>query len=339
MTEMATPTPNSNTVSLTVKTMNHRSSSGIQDFAPSSQCRVLWARFDIGNVLLILILALALIIVTMVLPTHHRFIFSLQDPSINFPLVAETVPNWLLGVLVAPVPFIMFLFIFYERGLLRQGKREIYTVIYGWAYSLILAILITSIIKQIAGRPRPNMVAMSGYQGPGLGYTASESDVANAYQSFPSGHASASFSSLGFVALYLFRIHFPSAFATREFAVRHHGNANWKGLLCATPLMLASFIAISRVVNYYHNFDDVLAGALLGIFIAAMSLDVHCSWLWVKRFPSGAVMSPNPSLKKQSVAAGEEVESTFLNHDQLHVDGDEREQHPTFPRPLVDDKV
>ncbi len=66
-----------------------------------------------------------------------------------------------------------------------------------------------------------------GFQGNGR-YTSSPHSVADAYMSFVSGHTSISFSCLGFLAMYLFRLCFPARFATRESANRFHANQGYK---------------------------------------------------------------------------------------------------------------
>lgn len=60
---------------------------------------------------------------------------------------------------------------------------------------------VTDMMKKIVGRPRPNFIALAEYINniP----TASPKAINEAYQSFPSGHASLSMCGLGFLALVL----------------------------------------------------------------------------------------------------------------------------------------
>eukprot|EP00834_Sanchytrium_tribonematis_P009198 NODE_1758_length_613_cov_0.396887.p1 type:complete len:169 gc:universal NODE_1758_length_613_cov_0.396887:611-105(-) len=76
-------------------------------------------------------------------------------------------------------------------------------------------------------------------------------NVMQARQSFPSGHSSMSFAGLTFLSLFIW--HF-----------------RWKFLLFAKlfatlPLILAAFIALSRLVDNHHHPFDVIFGSLLGI--------------------------------------------------------------------------
>jgi len=114
-----------------------------------------------------------------------------------------------------------------------HAKRELYYVLFGFVYSMLLTIISTEFIKRISGRPRPNMVEMSGYQPDGT-FTGRAADVSQAFQSFPSGHASTAFSGLGYLALYLFRLSFPKNFRSREAAQKLHVNMGYRVRATAT---------------------------------------------------------------------------------------------------------
>jgi len=133
------------------------------------------------------------------------------------------------------------------------------------------------------------------------------STVNNAYASFPSGHSSFAFSGLTFFSLYLLTlvphlrnqrrraggvIHASNAVAASEILrsttespsvlPQHHPSAGsrmalaaaggskeaWVWLLCVSPVFLAGWIAMTRIIDYWHWFDDVLTGCLLGFAIA-----------------------------------------------------------------------
>lgn len=79
-------------------------------------------------------------------------------------------------------------------------------------------------------------------------------------RSFPSGHASTSFAGLGFAALFLagqLRIFDGEAWA-------------WKLTLSFAPIVLAAFVAISRVLDFRHHVIDVLVGAILGLSVTVI---------------------------------------------------------------------
>jgi len=243
--------------------------------------RYLWSKYDIGNILLIIVLAGLLGIIETIEP-HHRYIMNISDPSINYPLVNETVPSWMLIPLVGIIPIGCILAIhFYQRynGMV-SAKRELYYVLFGYFYSLVLTLLMTSFIKHVAGRPRPNFVQLSGYQPDGT-FTGTPHNISNAYQSFPSGHTSSAFAGLGYLSLYFIRLSFPSSnFHSRELGQDYHVNQGWKTVICLLPIGLATFIGLTRIVDYFHGFDDVSIGALLGLLICSLTFQLHVGWWW-----------------------------------------------------------
>ncbi|XP_076911528.1 putative lipid phosphate phosphatase 3, chloroplastic, partial [Bidens hawaiensis] len=82
--------------------------------------------------------------------------------------------------------------------------------------------------------------------------------VSEGHKSFPSGHASWSFSGLGFLSLYL-------SGKVRVFERKGH-----VAKLCIVflPLLVASLVGISRVDDYWHHWQDVFAGGLIGMTVA-----------------------------------------------------------------------
>ncbi|CAN4121775.1 unnamed protein product [Withania somnifera] len=85
-----------------------------------------------------------------------------------------------------------------------------------------------------------------------------ESDIKEGHKSFPSGHTSWSFAGLGFLSLYL-------AGKIKAFDRRGH-----VAKLCVVllPLLMASLVGVSRVGDYWHHWQDVFAGGLIGLVVA-----------------------------------------------------------------------
>lgn len=133
---------------------------------------------------------------------------------------------------------------------LAQAKRELYYVLFGLIYSLLLTLLFTEFMKRITGRPRPNFIAMSGYQADGS-FTGTKAQISQAFQSYPSGHTSTSFAGLGYLGLYLFRLCFPEhGQSNREVAAKWHTNQGYKTVCCLLPFFLATWIGLTRIVDY-----------------------------------------------------------------------------------------
>jgi diacylglycerol diphosphate phosphatase/phosphatidate phosphatase len=240
-----------------------------------SKRRCLWTTYDLGNFSLLAALILILIGIEQVQP-HHRYI-NAADPTINYPLMAQEVPMWLLVVLVGVVPVCIIIGIFVLQRRSDHAKRELYYVLFGWAYSMVLTVIMTDFMKRVSGRPRPNFVQLAGYQPDGA-FTASTTHVSDAFQSFPSGHTSSAFS--GYLSLYLFRLCFTSNFQTRELAQTYHVNQGWKTVLCLLPIGLAIWIGLTRIVDYWHNFDDVSIGACIGLTVCVLTFHLHVNWWW-----------------------------------------------------------
>ena len=76
-------------------------------------------------------------------------------------------------------------------------------------------------------------------------------------KSFPSGHTSLATAGLGYLAFFLLA------------NVRPTGNGGvWRTVVALSPFLLAAWIGISRVRDYWHHPSDVATGGVLGAVIA-----------------------------------------------------------------------
>jgi diacylglycerol diphosphate phosphatase / phosphatidate phosphatase len=149
----------------------------------------------------------------------------------------------------------------------------------------------------MAGRPRPNFYAYCGWNS--ATQTCSSHHAWDARQSFPSGHSSSSFASMGISAIVML-VHLHPKLTTRKVP------AVLSFLFCTSPLWLAGWIASSRLTDYFHHYSgldsicvyfditDVICGSLIGFSIAI-------GMFYARKHPS--------------------VETSTLQHVQLH-DGD-----------------
>jgi len=86
------------------------------------------------------------------------------------------------------------------------------------------------------------------------------------------GHSSMSFAGLTYLALYFsgrLRLFVP---------LSPHGKHIYSYLLAAAPLLVASFVASSRVSDYRHRGSDVLGGTVLGIFFGIIGYRYYFPW-------------------------------------------------------------
>jgi membrane-associated phospholipid phosphatase len=166
-----------------------------------------------------------------------------NDPTVGYPKMADIVPNSVLFLLCLALPLVAI-------GLM-QIKRKSAHDFHHATMTLIITILlvntVTTSLKYAAGRYRPNWVAI-------------ELDGTDGRLSCPSGHSSNAFAGMLFLVLYLhgkFRIY--SEGHTSSFA---------KSILLASPLSIAFFVALSRTIDYHHNYSDIIAGAMVGVGVA-----------------------------------------------------------------------
>lgn len=143
----------------------------------------------------------------------------------------------------------------------------------GLLLSIATATVITDLIKITVGRPRPDFIdrcqPLAGAKDAisyGLSTIAnctvqSGAIIVDGFKSFPSGHSSFSFAGLGFLSFFL-------AGKMGLFDRNGYVMKAWIGLI---PLIGASLIAISRVMDYRHRGTDIIAGGLLGFLMAFLS--------------------------------------------------------------------
>ncbi|KAI9315608.1 phosphatidic acid phosphatase type 2/haloperoxidase [Dichotomocladium elegans] len=194
----------------------------------------------------------------------YRREFSLQDKTLMYTHKPDdTVPPYalMLTSIVAPMFFIALISLFYQRSF-----RDCHSGILGLCLALSMTIMVTDVVKITAGRPRPDFLARCqphpGAIDPPMGLsnwtvctTPIDSAVMrDAFKSFPSGHASFSFAGLGYLSFYL-------AGKMRLFDERGH---TYKIFTIIVPPIVALLIAITRMRDYRHHWQDLLVGGVLG---------------------------------------------------------------------------
>lgn len=147
----------------------------------------------------------------------------------------------------------------------------------GLFISVLLTALLTDIIKNFVGRPRPDLVSRCD---PQQGTPKNElvtiavctetehHKLHDGWRSFPSGHSSFSFAGLGWLALFI---------ASQTHCVRARANLLLV-LVSMSPLVGAALIAISRLEDYRHDVGDVLVGGVLGTVVTTLN--------WRRYYPS-----------------------------------------------------
>ncbi|VUC36163.1 unnamed protein product [Clonostachys rosea] len=187
--------------------------------------------------IVLVILALVALAFEFIQPNKRPF--SLNDPNISFPFTEhETVPTWLLVVLsiILPLAVVAIVALLFVPGAtVPKGtpqslvwRRKLWEFHVGWlglALALISAWFFTQGMKNMFGKPRPDLLArcipdldnmekyvVGGFSGEdplGRLYSAaicqqtSKSILRDGFRSFPSGHSSLSAAGLVYLSLFL----------------------------------------------------------------------------------------------------------------------------------------
>lgn len=251
------------------------------------------------EVITFLLLVLPLAVCEYGLEPFRRGFFC-DDSSLHYPFQEESVTNGTLGLIVTIPPLIVIILGEFHRHRLhcnnycqQQGSSDrqlIYECRWrGWilnclrlwleyCFGLLLTFDAIEVSKYASGRLRPHFMAVcqphiadgstcrnvsnqcryiEDYYCANSVFTAS--DVRQARLSFPSGHAGLTFYCMTFLTLYL-----QMRSMWRQWPlVRHLAQ-----FLC---ILSAWFTAFSRITDYWHHWSDVLAGSLLGFWVAILT--------------------------------------------------------------------
>ncbi|GLT58197.1 hypothetical protein SLA2020_311110 [Shorea laevis] len=211
---------------------------------------------------LILPLLIVLFVILEVIEPFHRFVGKDMMTDLSYPMKDNTVPFWAVPMIAILLPLCVILVYYF----IRKDVFDLHQAILGLLFSILITAVITNAIKDAVGRPRPDFFWRCFPNGTGVFNNVTGDVICNGlksvikegHKSFPSGHASASFAGLGFLALYL-------SGKIQVFDRRGH-----IAKLCIVflPLLVAALVGISRVNDYWHHWQDVFAGGLLGTTVA-----------------------------------------------------------------------
>ncbi|CAI5495500.1 unnamed protein product [Closterium sp. Naga37s-1] len=148
---------------------------------------------------------------------------------------------------------------------IRRDIVDIHHSVLGLLFAFFSTILITDALKVSVGRPRPDFfircfpsgVPVYSSSGNAL-CNGNPSIVSEGRKSFPSGHASVSFSGLAYLSLFL---------AAKLHSISSSSAHLWRLLPPALPLVGGIAVGITRIDDYWHFPFDVFVGSLIGAWL------------------------------------------------------------------------
>ncbi|EED16489.1 PAP2 domain protein [Talaromyces stipitatus ATCC 10500] len=223
-------------------------------------------------------------------PYHQHF--SLENKSLQYPFAVKeriTIQEALLISIVSPLVIIVLysllidgLFSHHKTLVDGSGRRkltgpyrlkdrlwELNCGILGLLLSQGLAFVTTQILKNACGKPRPDLIdrcrpAPDSHDQPVFGLsnsticTGDPALIKDGFRSWPSGHSSSSFAGLFYLSLYL----------SGKMHIMDKRGEVWKAIIVMVPILAATLIAVSRIMDARHHPFDVITGSLLGVFTA-----------------------------------------------------------------------
>ncbi|KAL8532046.1 hypothetical protein ACS0TY_008595 [Phlomoides rotata] len=218
------------------------------------------ARTHMQDWITLLLLGLILSGLNVIHP-FYRFVGKDMMSDLKYPYNSEMVPFWAVTLCANMLPITVFLLLYLRR----RDVYDLHHAILGLLFSLLITGVLTDAIKNAVGRPRPDFFwrcfpdGIDAYDRWGnVVCHGEESVIRQGHKSFPSGHTSWAFAGMSFLSLYI-------SGKIKVFDQRGHVA---KLCLVLLPLLVASLVAISRVDDYRHHWQDVFVGGLLGFVVS-----------------------------------------------------------------------
>ncbi|KAK3325004.1 phosphatidic acid phosphatase type 2/haloperoxidase [Apodospora peruviana] len=216
-------------------------------------------------------------------------------PQFAYPMRKEIIPIWLAAFLAAMIPIVVILFM----QIRVRSFWDVNNGIIGLLYSLITAAVFQVFIKWLIGGLRPHFLTVcqpdlskasntpgivgAGYNAKGFQQiyytrevcTGDEKEINDSLESMPSGHTTAAFAGFVFLSLYLN--------AKLKVWSNYHP-AMWKLVAIWAPVLGACLIGGALTIDEFHNWYDVLAGAVIGTMMAFSAYRMTYAAIWDWRY-------------------------------------------------------
>jgi membrane-associated phospholipid phosphatase len=242
-----------------------------------------WEAVASFDLLLDLTLCLLIGASTYILPQHHRPtpLEAVHNSTLSGEYVrtrlldmvdtGDTVSNEALILVSTLIPLAVALVLSFASPVLGSVKAWLHS----YLWTMAVTVLVVTSTKVYCGYWRPRFYDQCGFDDATRACT--ESDYSDAVRSFPSGHASTSVAALLHTSLRLLgasRV----GHAEYRLPLGLGASADATGLVafcCLLPVLLAWWIAASRVRDNAHHPADVVGGTLIGGASAAFWYSVY----------------------------------------------------------------
>ncbi|KAF2473080.1 PAP2-domain-containing protein [Lindgomyces ingoldianus] len=222
----------------------------------------------------------------------RSFPVSFQDgeiiyPEFAYPLRNEIVPIWAAALMASLIPIAVFLIC----QIRVRSFWDVNNATIGLLYALITAAVFQVFIKWLIGGLRPHFLTVCQPDIPTTGLqhgngfrqimydrsicTGDRKKINDSLESMPSGHTTAAFA--GFVFLYLYLNAKLKVFA-------NYHPAMWKLIAIYAPILGACLIGGALTIDEFHNWYDILAGAVIGTLMAFSAYRMVYASVWDFRF-------------------------------------------------------
>jgi len=208
--------------------------------------------------------------------------FRLDDITISHPYKGDTVKMSHLIIFGLVSLFIIITgFQYYKRSL----RYSYHQALIGILFAISLSTLFSHVVKAFVGRYRPDFISLCDVDfdkvqehydkfniSSGVGYgprilfdtsicKTSKKNLFEERRSFPSGHSSFAFCVMSYLSLYI----------AGQIHLMDKKSYIWKYFVVFVPYMIAFMVALSRVFDYRHHWQDVTVGSIIGLFFGIVT--------------------------------------------------------------------
>ncbi|KAK7110592.1 phospholipid phosphatase 5-like [Littorina saxatilis] len=250
---------------------------------------------------------------------YHRAVQPEELWLYRYPHTPDFYPGKLMWITVFSVPTAVFVGFY----IIRRNSEDLIQATLGVTLSIYITGCVTNFVKLAVGRPRPDFLSRCYPEGPpehislkdnwqwDCSETANPQLLTNGLKSFPSGHASLSFASLGYVSLYL----------AGKLQVFNRGRGQgWRFVGSIIPVIWALMIAVSRTSDFHHHWQDVTVGGIIGLVVCYFcyrqvypSLDKMNSYLCYSLIPRELERSASATELSSPRPKAQETEFNFIS--------------------------